>query len=347
MRKYAAVMIGVLMTLCMAACGGGNPSAQEASKGSATESGSSAAKETLGSAAKETVDSAAKKTEAEKTGSSEARKINDPEGYRYKYGDDVIMLDTENVRVSARRMSYKEGVLTFMANMRDKTGNDLVGEQYLVKGAEIDKGGFKSAAGKDDGFRLARVDDWNQMIGETEDCFLGTYYLFVRKSSEHDHYIEKVKLDLYLSEKNPFVNIVSGDDVDLPEDVRAKLEEKTEKQIAAEKELEEWKKAVEESYAPKKEVDEQLLKEVDAALAGTWLFGGVTAFTFDNGKVTRVTSVKDPDSKTAEGTYEIDVENSKIKITINEDGGSTIFRKHYTFKDGILTFTGADAFTRQ
>lgn len=76
------------------------------------------------------------------------------------------------------------------------------------------------------------------------------------------------------------------------------------------------------------------------------MHGEYTAFIFDNGKVTRITNIKDPDSKTAEGTYEIDVEYSTIKITINEDGGSTIFSLRYIFNDGILTFAGAGAFTR-
>lgn len=88
--------------------------------------------------------------------------------------------------------------------------------------------------------------------------------------------ITRVKFDTYLSEKKPFVNIVSGDDVDLPKDVKAKIEEKkneekpdAEKDIAAEKEAEEQKKAMEEEAAQKKAEEEQLLKEVDASLAGT------------------------------------------------------------------------------
>ena len=210
MRRFAALMIVALIVLSLAACGGGDSSAPEASKGSAA--GSPAVVE----------------TEANKPGSSKARKIDNPEGYEYKFGDDAVLLDTENVHINAKKLKYKDGILTFSANMRDKTGTDLRGEKYWIKGEEVKKSGFKSAAGKDDGFKIADLENWNQMIGETEDCFLGTFYLFVKKG---DKVIEKIKFDTYLSEKTPFVNIVSGDSVELPEDVNMKLGKKPEKSL--------------------------------------------------------------------------------------------------------------------
>lgn len=344
MKKHVAVTAVVLVMLMLAACGGGSTS-PGASAASTTAAGSVKAEQEKSAAAKQET--------AEKTaGTAGARKIEDPEGYAYSFGDDAVLLDTENVHINARKLFYKDGKLTFSANLRDKTGNVLYGEQYWVNGGNVHKGGFKSAAGKDDGFRLADVEDWNQMIGETDDCFLGTFYLFVKKGKRDGEIIERVKFDAYLSEKTPFVNIAYGDIVQVPEDVKAKVEEqkadgteemiiegsgKADQQTSEDEAIAAW--AENESTEAE---NESAAGAVDEALAGTWMHGP-TLFTFENGKVTRVSG-----SKVTEGTYKIVEGSSSIKVTLNENGGgSTSFYLKYTIEDGEVTILGDEGFTKK
>ena len=344
MKKCVALTAAVLATLMLAACGGSS-SAPASSASTMAAGKAKAEQEKSASAGQETAD--------KKAGASGARKIEDPEGYEYSFGDDAVLLDTENVHINARKLFYKDGKLIFGANLRDKTGNILYGEQYWVNGGNVKKSGFKSDAGKDDGFRLADVEDWNQMIGETEDCFLGTFYLFIRKGKRDGEIIERVKFDTYLSEKTPFVNIVSGDIVQVPEDVKAKAEEQ-EANEAGEKVKEESDKpgqqtsedgsitAGAENESTEAE-NESMAGTVDAALAGTWMHGKYTSFTFADGKVTRVSG-----STVTEGTYEIREQTSSIRVTLNENsGGTTSFYLKYTIQDGEVTILGDKGFIKQ
>lgn len=337
MKKHLAVTAAALVMLMLAACGGSSP-APGASSVSTAAAGSVKAEQEKSAAVKQ-------ETADKKAGTAEARKIEDPEGYVYSFGDDAVLLDTENVHINATKLSYKDGKLIFSANLRDKTGNVLYGEKYWVNGGNVKKSGFKSAAGKDDGFRMADVEDWNQMIGETDDCFLGTFYLFIRKGKRDGEIIERVKFDAYLSEKTPFINIVNGDIVQVPEDVKAKAEEQKAGE-AGEKVKEGSDKAgqqlsEDESITAAAE-NESLAGAVDDALAGTWM-RGPTSFTFQDGKVTRVSG-----SKVTEGTYTIKEGSSSIKVTLNENGGgSTSFYLKYTIQNGEVTILGDPGFIKQ
>ncbi len=184
MKKQFASALALVMALCLALCGS-SLTALAASSASGTEQWD---------------------TETERT-------------YEYEEGE-IVLMETELVCVSAGKLSYKSSndgmALRFYANVENLSDGDIRVVSYP-------EGSYDSAcnavvhAGETVSKAItAAVQDWDGLVGGTEECCQGTYLLKVISDSD---ITETVQFDWYASEKAPFVNVSSVESKDYGSDL--------------------------------------------------------------------------------------------------------------------------------
>ena len=202
MKKLLSLLLVCILILSLSACGGGAPASSDASKAENSSGGDANSGDDSGTASKVSSDD-----------------------YEFKFGDSAVLYESDQLLLSAKRMTGKNGFLTFFAHVENKTSETLRSRLYSQSDSDVDLGGSKSDPNSSGTFRMLEVSNWNGMIGETEECFLGTFQI---EFTAGDERIDLVQFDLYASEKAPFANILTGSDV-VPyeeEDPAAAQEEK-------------------------------------------------------------------------------------------------------------------------
>lgn len=127
----------------------------------------------------------------------------------YEYEEDAIVLvETEQVRVSAGKLVYKSSndgmALRLYADVENLSDGDIRIVGYPEGSYESTCNSVIHAGETASKAITAAVQDWNGLVGDTEECCQGTYLLKV--ISEAD-ITEIVQFDWYASEDAPFVNV--------------------------------------------------------------------------------------------------------------------------------------------
>lgn len=204
-RNLLTIVLILSLVLSLTACGG---SAAPKDSGEQTAASSEEAKpEEKPAEAKEET----KEETNEETGAS-FQQMDVAEEFKYEYDEDIVLMETENVRITAKRLTYKKTdngmVLDFTAGIQNFTDDVIKARTKWNTTEDHLKGGnAKSEAGGNGNFRLAGLYDWNGLMGETEDCYQGTCQMTI---TSNDQVIDTVQFDLYTSQKTPFVNIEVG-----------------------------------------------------------------------------------------------------------------------------------------
>ena len=168
MKNRSCLMLAILgvLSLGIAACGGGNSTGQAASVSSAAEtvkaendSVDEPAAETDGKgSAKESADAevsapAASGDDTSDSGSAEAELWDSDEEFTYDYGEDAVLYNANGVRIRARRLIYKstdKGMkLSVNANIQNNTDGIIQTKGDWVTDTDNSAGGSKSDPQRD------------------------------------------------------------------------------------------------------------------------------------------------------------------------------------------------------
>ena len=140
---------------------------------------------------------------------------------RHMYdAEKYVLMETDTVRISAGYLSYistdRGMMLWFSLNTENYTEEDITisfyenQNTYPMVTSTVAAGEIKYTMGSTPNY------EWNCLLGETEDCYLGSYMVEVIDAAGHT---ETVQYDLYASKKAPFANVVTEN-----EESSAKLE---------------------------------------------------------------------------------------------------------------------------
>ncbi len=233
-RNLLTIVLILSLVLSLAACGG---SAAPKDSGEQTAAASEEAKpdEKPAEAKEETKEET--KEEAKEETEASFQQMDVAEEFKYEYDDDIVLMETENVRITAKRLTYKKTdngmVLDFTAGIQNFTDDVIKAKTNWNTTEDHIKGGnAKSDAGDKGNFRLAGLYDWNGLMGETEDCYQGTCQMTI---TSKDQVIDTVQFDWYTSKKTPFVNVEVGaqfgSDEEEPGETEPQTAEKTDEEI--------------------------------------------------------------------------------------------------------------------
>ena len=211
-RKLLTIVLILSLILSLAACGG-SEAPQNSEEQPAVEEQSAAEEQSatveqsaaLGQPAAESSDTG---KEPEAT----AQQMDVTEEFKYEYGDDIVLMETENIRITARRLVYqstdKGMVLNCIVHVQNLTDREIkTRTEWITNSEHHNGGGSKTEAGGEGNFRLTALYDWNGMMGETKDCYQGTCQLRVLIE---DKVVDTVQFDWYTSKTTPFVNVQVG-----------------------------------------------------------------------------------------------------------------------------------------
>ena len=186
-RNLSTIVLILSLILSLTACGG-SEAPQNSEEQPAVEEQSAAEEQSatveqsaaLGQPAAESADTG---EEAEAT----AQQMDVTEEFKYEYGDDIVLMETENIRITARRLVYqstdKGMVLNCIVHVQNLTDREIKTRTEWITNSE-------------------RI---------TKDCYQGTCQL--RVLSE-DKVVDTVQFDWYTSKKTPFVNVQVGVQLD-------------------------------------------------------------------------------------------------------------------------------------
>ncbi len=200
MKKKRKILLTAAIVLSLAVCGGGSCVLETEAAETQTESKSE-----------------------EPAAESDVVHHDLSQEYSYSYEEGAItLLETENVRLTAKRLKYEDSsalkqedakdgmILRLSVRMENLTGGDIT---VLINGAGGSISHMRVNAGEAPGrYITGPLYDWNGLIGETEDCFQSVVQL--QFTNEEGEVVDQVQFDWYSSEKTPFVNILTGDAVD-------------------------------------------------------------------------------------------------------------------------------------
>ena len=220
MKKCLTILLAAAMVLSMAACGssGGNAAASTASAetaSAATEAATEAEAEAKAGGKEEAKAGDAADTK-EETAAEQAGGSGEPvlwdsgEDLKINYDEDAsVLYDANGVKFFARRMNYSSGELSFFTGVRNGTDEVIRSKGVWITNEENHAGGSKSDPKKDGSgaFRMAAAEEWNCLLGDTEDCKIGTFQLEIMNETE---LMDTVRFDIYSSETTPYKNIVTG-----------------------------------------------------------------------------------------------------------------------------------------
>ncbi len=186
MKRFISLILTLAMVLSLAACGSSESTGTPAASGSESAAAESALATTnAGTAASsetgKTESTAAPTASTTEEPTTPVPETTEPEPavvtwdltkeYTYDY-QNIVLLESENVRISAYRLSYKnsdKGMrLSCSVNIENLTDHTLVA--YPRKGNK----NFSKEIPAGESYKpyvTEVVYDWNGLIGETEECF--------------------------------------------------------------------------------------------------------------------------------------------------------------------------------
>ena len=222
MKRFISLILVLAMMLSLAACGSSESTGTPAASGSesaaaesapATTNAGTAASSEAGkteSTAAPTVPTTEEPTSVQETTEPEPAVVtwDLTKEYTYDY-QNIVLLESENVRISAYRLSYKKSDkgmrLSCSVNIENLTDHTLVA--YPRKGNE----NYTKEIPAGESYKpyvTEVVYDWNGLIGETEECFQRNCRVTIMNGAET---VDMIQFDWYVSEKEPFVNLIVGE----------------------------------------------------------------------------------------------------------------------------------------
>ena len=141
------------------------------------------------------------------------------QSHEYAEGD-IVLMETELVRISAAALTYKSSnkgmALRLTAKVENLSDGDIRIVTYPV-GTYATGCNFTVKAGETATKAITEsVYDWNCLVGDTDECLQGGYLLKVISESNH---VDSVQFDWYASENTPFVNVSSKESADYGSDL--------------------------------------------------------------------------------------------------------------------------------
>ncbi len=169
-------------------------------------------------------------------GAAEAVQWDLTQDLSYRYDNDIALLTSDAISIYAQNLKYEDTddgrALKLAMRVVNLTEKELELNVNSISGRVAVSGGRSIKAGGEIRNALTGADySWNGLIGETADCYQGTYQLEVTLDGET---LDKVQFDLYVSETSPFYNIQTISSAVVPEDIRRPYIEET---VLADEEL--------------------------------------------------------------------------------------------------------------
>ena len=141
------------------------------------------------------------------------------QSYEYKE-DDITLVETELVRISARELTYKstnKGMALRLTAKVENLSDEHIRIVTYPEGTYATGCNFTVEAGDTVSKAITGpVYDWNCQVGDTDVCFQGGYLLKVISESNK---AESVQFDWFASENKPFMNISTVKSVDYGADL--------------------------------------------------------------------------------------------------------------------------------
>ena len=198
MKKGIALLLTFAMAVSLAACsGGGNSTAAAASAQSTAGTSTEASK-------------AASKP-AEGAGNITAE-WNVSEEKTLEYENGQVLIDTEDVRISAsalkNRNTDKGMALRGMIKVENLTDGPIMVNGYKNKNKQKSWSGIVGPGETKELGGTASIYDWNGKIGNSEECYQGRYMIRV---TDNTRLLAAAVFDWYASDSEPLENIITDE----------------------------------------------------------------------------------------------------------------------------------------
>lgn len=221
-KKSLVILLAAIMTLGLVGCG-----SSETPKGNDGSTSANPTKEevTTKEETSESKETTQAETPAETSGQeTEAVKEEEKKAFEYSYsenGGEVVLLETDDFRMAATSLKYYESsrekgkwLLRLEVDLENHSDGTVDFDSfnaddmdYCLTGRTVEPNSEKKTSLAFD------FENWNNLLGETKDSFLGTYAVRISKHKDDGtigELLEEVNFDWYASEKSPFANITVG-----------------------------------------------------------------------------------------------------------------------------------------
>ena len=197
MKKIIVVLLALSMILSFAACGSSGKDGQDTAKNT---------------------ESSAKSKES----SASVEEWDMTEEFEFSYSKnvgDIFLFDTEEYRISVSSLQYSiddQWGKILRLNLKLENFTDSTVDFDNFNADDMDFGLTQRTVEANSSKKVTTSftsDSWNGLIGETNDCYLGTYLIRI---STHDdtgfagETLEEIQFDWYASKKDPCQNITSA-----------------------------------------------------------------------------------------------------------------------------------------